>query len=168
MKKVSSLIVCAALMVCGVAQAQEAVTAAPDTDALFHSKDPKLNKNKQAAYMIIKELIEAGHWENASKYLTERYLQHNPNAKSGRDGVVYFFTQVLKQTPKPVPAKMTSKVVAVTAEGDYVTVSFVREYTDPKDASKKYTTTWFDMWRFVDGKADEHWDHDTLPDTKMH
>jgi len=21
-----------------------------------------------------------------------------------------------------------------------------------------YTTTWFDMWRFVDGKADEHWD----------
>jgi predicted SnoaL-like aldol condensation-catalyzing enzyme len=155
--------VCGALFICGFAQAQEAVMAAPDTDALFHSPDPKLNKNKQAAYMIIKELIEAGHWENAGKYLTERYLQHNPNAKSGRDGVVYFFTQVLKQTPKPVPAKMQSKVVAVTAEGDYVTVSFVREYTDPKDASKKYTTTWFDMWRFVDGKADEHWDSDTKP-----
>ena len=161
MKKVSSLIVFGALLVCGLAQAQEAVTAASDTDALFHSSDPKLNKNKQAAYMIIKELIEAGHWENAAKYLTERYLQHNPNAKSGRDGVVAFFTQVLKQTPKPVPAKMQSKVVAVTAEGDYVTVSFVREYPDPKDASKKYTTTWFDMWRFVDGKADEHWDPDT-------
>ena len=161
MKKVSSLIVCGALFICGFAQAQEAVTAAPDTDALFHSPDPKLNKNKQAAYMIIKELIEAGHWENADKYLTPRYLQHNPNAKSGRDGVVAFFTQVLKQQPKPVPAKMQSKVVAVTAEGDYVTVSFVREYPDPKDAAKKYTTTWFDMWRFVDGKADEHWDCDT-------
>src|SRR5215470_12828867 len=129
MKKVSLLIV-AALLVCGLAQAQEAVTAAPDTDALFHSADPKLNKNKQAAYMIIKVLIEAGHWENADKYLTARYIQHNPNAKSGRDGVVAFFTQVLKQQPKPVPAKMNSKVVAVTAEGDYVTVSFVREYTD--------------------------------------
>ena len=162
MKKVS-LILCGALLACGLAQAQEAVTAAADTDALFHSPDPKLDRNKQAAYMIIKELIEAGHWDNAGKYLTERYLQHNPNAKSGRDGVVYFFTQVLKQQPKPIPAKMQSKVVAVTAEGDYVTVSFVREYTDPKDASKKYTTTWFDMWRFVDGKADEHWDSDTKP-----
>src|SRR5262245_33760640 len=128
MKKVSWLIACSALIVCGLAQAQEAVTAAADTDALFHSPDPKLNKNKQAAYMIIKELIEAGHWENAEKYLTARYIQHNPNAQSGRDGVVYFFTQVLKQPKKPVPAKMQSKVVAVTAEGDYVTVSFAREY----------------------------------------
>lgn len=23
---------------------------------------------------------------------------------------------------------------------------------------KTYTTTWFDQWRFVDGKAAEHWD----------
>jgi predicted SnoaL-like aldol condensation-catalyzing enzyme len=29
---------------------------------------------------------------------------------------------------------------------------------DTKDPSKRYTTTWFDMWRFVGGKADEHWD----------
>jgi len=163
--KISSLIACIGLLVCGVAQAQEAVTAAPDTDALFHSADPKLNTNKQCAYMIIKELIEAGHWEHADKYLTERYLQHNPNAKSGREAVTVFFTQVLKQQKKPVPQKMQSKVVAVTAEGDYVTVSFAREYKDPKDPSKTYTTTWFDMWRFVDGKADEHWDPDTRPGT---
>lgn len=156
--KVSSLSVCIALLVCSIATAQEAVTSASDPDALFHSPDPKLNKNKQAAYMIIKELIEAGHWENAGKYLTERYIQHNPNAKSGRDGVVYYFTQIVKATPKPIPTKISSKVVAVVAEGDYVTVSFVREQKDPKDASKTYTTTWFDMWRFVDGKADEHWD----------
>ena len=29
-------------------------------------------------------------------------------------------------------------------------------------AGKTYTTTWFDMWRFVDGKADEHWDFGTV------
>jgi len=23
-------------------------------------------------------------------------------------------------------------------------------------------TIWFDMWRFVDGKADEHWDTDRM------
>jgi len=34
----------------------------------------------------------------------------------------------------------------------------VRELKDAKDSSRSYTTTWFDMWRFKDGKADEHWD----------
>jgi predicted SnoaL-like aldol condensation-catalyzing enzyme len=143
---------------CALAGAQEAVVAAPDVDGLFHSPDPKLNTNKQAAYNIIKVLIESGHWEMADKYLTERYIQHNPLAKSGREGVVYYFTQVAKAKPMPIPEKMKTKVVAVVAEGDLVTVSFVREMKDPKDPTKTYTTTWFDMWRFKDGKADEHWD----------
>ena len=64
--------------------AQEPVTGASDPDALFVSKDPKLNANKQVAYHIIKELIEAGHWEKADQYLTERYIQHNPLAACGR------------------------------------------------------------------------------------
>ena len=148
----------ALLLACSSLRAQEAVVGAPDPDALFHSADPVLNANKQAAYHIIKDLIEAGHWELAHDYLTKRYLQHNPLAASGRAGVVKFFTQVMKARPTPIPAKMTSKIVAVTAEGDYVVVAYVRAMTDPKDASKNYTTTWFDMWRFKDGKADEHWD----------
>src|SRR5207253_836337 len=90
------------------ANAQEPVTGPSDPDALFVSKDPKLNVNKQAAYHIIKELIEAGHWERADRYLTERYIQHNPLAASGRDGVVKFFTEVVKAKPVPVPEKMKS------------------------------------------------------------
>ena len=43
-------------------------------------------------------------------------------------------------------------------EGDLVTVVIPRELKDPKDPTKTYTTTWFDMWRFKDGKADEDWD----------
>jgi predicted SnoaL-like aldol condensation-catalyzing enzyme len=143
--------------------AQEPVVAASDPDALFHSRDPRLNKNKQAAYHIVKDLLEAGHWELADKYLTERYIQHNPNAPSGRAGVVKFFTEVLKVKPSPIPEKMKTKVVSVVAEGDLVVVTFVREVKDDKAPSKSYTTTWFDMWRFKDGKADEHWD----PATRM-
>jgi predicted SnoaL-like aldol condensation-catalyzing enzyme len=146
------------LLGCASLQAQEAVVGAPDPDALFHSPDPVLNANKQCAYHIIKDLIEAGHWELADRYLTERYIQHNPLAASGRAGVVKFFTEVMKQQPTPIPEKMKSRVVAVTAEGDLVVVAFVRELKDPQDASRTYTTTWFDMWRFKDGKADEHWD----------
>jgi hypothetical protein len=70
------------------ATGQEPVVGAPDAEALFTSPDPKLHRNKQAAYHIQRDLLEAGHWELASR--------------------------------------------------------------------------WFDMWRFVDGKADEHWDGATL------
>lgn len=140
------------------ALAQEAVVEAKDKDALFTSKDPVLNANKQVVYHIVKDLLEAGQWGEADKYLSERYLQHNPNVPSGRASVVGFFTQVLKVEPKPVPEKMATPVVFVNAEGDLVTVATVRTEKDPKDPSKTYTTTWYDTWRIVDGKADEHWD----------
>jgi predicted SnoaL-like aldol condensation-catalyzing enzyme len=130
-------------------RAQDAVVGAPDADALFTSPDPKLNRNKQAAYHIQRDLLEAGHWELADRWLTERYIQHNPNAASGRAGVVEFFTKVLKVQPKPIPQKLNAKVVAVIAEGDYVIIVTPRTLRDPKDPTKTYTTSWFDMWRFV-------------------
>ena len=139
------------------------VTAHPDPESLFTSPDPRLNANKQVALKIVKELLEAGHWDRASLYLTEAYIQHNPLAASGLNAVTHYFVDIAKVKPKPIPERMQTKVVAVTAEGDYVTVSFVRVLPDPRDASKTYTTTWFDMWRFKDGKADEHWDPATLP-----
>ncbi|MGG7519560.1 nuclear transport factor 2 family protein [Allorhizobium undicola] len=147
-----------AFSLAGPALSQEPVVGVANADALFTSPDPVLNRNKQTTYRIIKELLEAGHWDRADQYLTERYIQHNPNAASGRQGVVDYFTKVLKVTPKPIPEKMQTKIVSVVAEGDLVTVAFPREMKDPKDPSKTYTTTWFDSWRFVDGKADEHWD----------
>jgi predicted SnoaL-like aldol condensation-catalyzing enzyme len=137
--------------------AQEPVTGVADPEALFHSKDKKLDANKQCVYHIFKDLLEANHWELADKYLTPEYLQHNPNVKSGRDGVVAFFSATRK--PTPIPDKLVkTKIVSVTAEGDMVSVATPREYKDPKDPSKTYTTTWFDMWRMVNGKAAEHWD----------
>ena len=132
-----------------------------EADALFTSKNPRLNTNKQAAYHIMKDLLEANHWDEANKWLTEDYHQHNPNVTSGLAPVVKYFTSVRK--PSPVPEHLTkTKIVAVVAEGDLVIVVTPREMTDPRDSSKKYTTSWFDMWRFKGGKADEHWDGATI------
>jgi predicted SnoaL-like aldol condensation-catalyzing enzyme len=164
MKRLIMLAAIVATVAAGQVFAQEPVTGAADADALFTSPDPKLHRNKQAAYHIQKDLLEAGHWEMAEKWLTERYIQHNPNAASGRAGVVDFFTKVLKVQARPIPEKLTQKVVAVVAEGDYVVVITPRVVKDPNDPAKTYTTSWFDMWRFVDGKADEHWDGATLMD----
>ena len=162
MKRSLLLALVGAVLAAPQASAQEPVVGAPDAEALFTSPNPTLHRNKQAAYHIQRDLLEAGHWELADQWLTERYIQHNPNAKSGRAGVIAFFTQVLKVQPKPIPAKLSQKVVAVIAEGDYVVIITPRTLKDPKDPAKSYTTSWFDMWRFVDGKADEHWDGATL------
>ncbi|RKE79986.1 nuclear transport factor 2 family protein [Rhizobium sp. AG855] len=153
-----SLSLLAPLAASPAAQAQEAVVAAADKEALFTSPNPALNANKQVVYHIMRDLLEAGHWDKADQFLSERYLQHNPTVPSGRDTVVNFFTNVVKVEKKPIPDKLTTPVVFVTAEGDLVTVATVREEKDPQDPTKTYTTTWYDTWRIVDGKADEHWD----------
>jgi predicted SnoaL-like aldol condensation-catalyzing enzyme len=147
------------VFVCAPLFAQEPVVGVDNPEKLFHAKDKKLDKNKQAAYHIMLDLLECNHWNEADKWLTEAYHQHNPNAASGRAGVIAFFS---RNQPKPLPDKMQTKIVAVVAEGDYVTVVQPRSYPDPRDPSKMYYTTWFDMWRFVDGKADEHWDPATI------
>jgi predicted SnoaL-like aldol condensation-catalyzing enzyme len=142
--------------------AQEPVVGVPDPEALFVDTDPALHRNKQAALRIMRELLQCNQWNRAGEWITERYIQHNPNAQSGLAGVVTYFTQVLNRQPTATCDKLTTPVVAVMAEGDLVTVIMPRSYQHPRNAGQTYTTTWFDTWRFVDGKADEHWDPATI------
>jgi predicted SnoaL-like aldol condensation-catalyzing enzyme len=135
------------------------VVGASDPDALFRSSDPKLNANKQVAYHIVKDVLEAGNIEAVDKYLTERYIQHNPNIPSGHDALK---KSLGMRKPKPIAARISAHVVSVVAEGDYVVVSTVQQIPDPTSPGKTYTTTHFDMWRMQDGKADEHWDEAPL------
>ena len=143
------------------ANAQEPVVGSSNPEKLFTSPDKKLNANKQVVLHIVRDLLEAGHWSDAPKYISERYFQHNPNVPSGLAPVMKFFSG-MPSRPIPGPTEWKTKVVSVTAEGDLVTVATVRELPDPNQEGKTYTTTWFDMWRIKDGKADEHWDGATL------
>jgi predicted SnoaL-like aldol condensation-catalyzing enzyme len=141
--------------------AQAPVVGAPDPESLFTSPDPKLHANKQVVLHIMRDLLEAGHWKDAPKYLSQRYIQHNPNIASGLDPVMKFFGN---RPELPIPARTAwrTKIVSVVAEGDLVVVAIVRELPDPRKPKATYTTTWFDMWRIQDGKADEHWDYGTI------
>ena len=71
--------------------AQAPVTGAADPESLFTSPDPKLNANKQVVLHIMRDLLEANQWDDAPKYLSQRYLQHNPLVASGLDPVMKFF-----------------------------------------------------------------------------
>ncbi len=161
-----------ALALPGTAQAQmralnDPVVPHPDPESLFTSDDPVLHRNKQTALRIQRDLLKCGHWADAGQWLTDRYIQHNPVAASGLEGVIYYFTQVAQVQPlDPCPALSANDpngVVAVMAEDDLVTILTRRIVPYADDPTQTYTTTWFDTWRFVDGKADQHWDPATLP-----
>ena len=161
--KIRTIVLAAVVMaVSSALYAQEPVVGVKDPESLFKDPDAALNRNKQAALHIMRELLQCNQWERAGEWLTEAYHQHNPNAASGLKGVVTFFTQVMKVKRVDKCDKLTTEIVAVMADDDYVTVLTPRKFPDPRSAGKEYYTSWFDTWRFVNGKADEHWDPATI------
>jgi predicted SnoaL-like aldol condensation-catalyzing enzyme len=138
------------------ASAQLAVVAQPNHELLLASSDAHLAANKRLVYDFWREVFEGGHMELADKYMAESYIQHNPNVATGRAAFIEAFSKRVK--PQAIVAKVKAPIVAIVAEGDLVVFGFVREGTDPKDVAKKYTTTWFDMFRIESGKIAEHWD----------
>ena len=154
--QLARLLVVVSLGLAPAAFAQVGVGAAPDQEKLLASADPKLAANKRLVYDFWREVFEGAHMELADKYMADSYIQHNPNVPTGRAAFVEFFQRVRK--PAPIEPRIKAPLVAIVAEGDFVVLSFAREHADPKDATKKYTTTWFDMFRIENGKIAEHWD----------
>jgi len=154
------ILVCAALfalLVSAVAsRAQVPVTANPQHEQMVASTDPKLATNKKLVYDFWREVFEGGHMERAEKYMAESYIQHNPNVATGRASFVQFFAARVK--PRDIAPKVRAPLVAIVAEGDLVVLAFVREGADPQDPAKKFSSTWFDMFRIEGGKIAEHWD----------
>jgi len=135
----TSFALCAAMAVAPIAaRAQLPVQAAADQSALLASADPQLAANKKLVYDFWREVFEAGHMDLAPKYMAESYIQY--------------------VKPKAIQPTIQAPVVTMLAEGDKVIISFVRTTGDAKDATKKSTTTWFDMFRIENGKIAEHWD----------
>ena len=151
-----TLLAMIALLLAALAHAQVPVAPNPDHEAMLKHADPRMAANKRFVYDFWREVFEAAHMDLAPKYMAETYIQHNPRVPTGRQAFIDFFTKARK--PAPIEAKVKAPLVAIMADGDLVVMAFAREYPEPSDASRKYTTTWFDMFRIVDGKIAEHWD----------
>lgn len=156
MKNAAKLLLTIGVLSLPMAYAQVPVTPASDQQVMLVSDNAQLEANKKLVYDFWRVVFEGGHLDKADQYLTEDYIQHNPNVPTGRDGFVELFSQYSQ--PKPVQDEITSPLVSIVAERDMVILSFVKEYKEANDDSKTYTTTWFDMFRIENGKIAEHWD----------
>jgi predicted SnoaL-like aldol condensation-catalyzing enzyme len=128
MKK-TQLLFCLMLLLSTTAFAQSQQT-------MLNSSDPQLAKNKKLAYDFWRSVLEGGHLELAPQYMTETYIQHNPNVPTGRQGFIDFFSKFAKA--RPIVDTIKGPLIAIVAEGDRVVLSFKDVRPDPKDPSKLY------------------------------
>lgn len=155
-KHLGSLVLAFAAPIVANVHAQVAVVSGANHEQLLASPDARLAANKRLVYDFWREVFEAGHMELAERYMAEGYIQHNPNMPTGRAAFIDFFSKNV--SPGAIQPRVKAPLVAILADGDLVVLVFAREAPDPKDPSKKYTTTWFDMFRLEGGKIAEHWD----------
>ena len=100
-----SLAAFSAALVAGSSQAQQA--AAVPQSAPVVGKAERVAVHRYGPRPEPQQAGDAAHHARAAcsaangiasgEWLTDKYIQHNPNASSGREGVVFFFTQVMKQ-----------------------------------------------------------------------
>lgn len=161
--KYSSIWVSAAILTCSPLAASPPLPVsaanAVQQAAMLKSPNATLAANKKLVYDMWRGFLLAGHVELVDRYFAPGYIQHNPMIETG-SAPLKMFAQ--GRPPLPIPATIPN-LVSIVAERDMVTLAFRSELPDPKDASKTYTTTWFDMFRVSGGKIQEHWDGATLP-----
>ncbi|NKB39145.1 MAG: hypothetical protein GKR93_18590 [Gammaproteobacteria bacterium] len=123
---------------------------------LLESDSATLAANKRVAYDIYRYVM-AGQLDKLDELVSKDLINHNPNEASGFDGMKNYLRQIVGSEPRPLKDTLDG-LVSISAEGDMVIISMLREFEDPNVPGKKYTTTWFDMFRIVDGLMVEHWD----------
>jgi predicted SnoaL-like aldol condensation-catalyzing enzyme len=129
---------------------------------LLGSVDPVLARNKRLVFDMWREIVDAGREERAGRYIDAGFIEHNPDAGTGIAGFRRHFSA---RADRPVEPWMKAPVVALLAEGNMVALVTMQEHPHPARAGRTYTTTWFDMFRIVNGRIAEHWD-DAAPGEK--
>jgi predicted SnoaL-like aldol condensation-catalyzing enzyme len=130
--------------------------------ALLEASSPELASNKRLVFDVWRQLVDAGREEIADLYLAEDYIQHNPNAATGREGAKAYFAT---REDLPIETSIRGELVAMVAEGDLVVQVIKVELPNPYREDETYTTAWFDMFRIADGRLAEHWDAAVKPGT---
>jgi predicted SnoaL-like aldol condensation-catalyzing enzyme len=120
--------------------------------ALLANASPQLFVNKRLAFDLWRNIPEGGQEDLADLYLAPTYIQHNPNAATGREGFKEYFR---RRPDSNVESYLETPLVAMVAEGDLV-VQVLQ--TTRKQNDKTYQVPWFDMFRIENGVVAEHWD----------
>ncbi len=107
-----------------------------------------LETNKKNVVAFYEQAINKKDFEAASKYLGSRYIQHNPVAPDGPEGLKGFIGFLKSKFPDS-----KSEIKRVFAEGDYV-ILHVHAVREPGTRGRAIV----DIFRLENGRIVEHWD----------
>jgi len=110
--------------------------------------DAKLDANKKVVRDFYEAAINQKDFEAASKFLGAKYVQHNPRAADGAEGLKGYLAYLKNTFPRS-----HSEIKRVIAEGDLV-VLHVHAVREPGSLGQAI----MDIFRVENGKIVEHWD----------
>ena len=109
---------------------------------------PSLEANKKIVQDFYDLLINKKDFRAASKYIGNRYVQHNPLVAEGPEGLKAFVDFLKSDYPDA-----RSEIKRIFADGDYVIIH-VHSVRIPNTRGRAI----FDLFKLENGKIVEHWD----------
>ncbi len=107
-----------------------------------------LEENKKNAISFYKIAYEGNPKDAVQQYVSNEYIQHNPDVADGIDGFINYFERMQKEYPEK-----SIEFVRCIAEGNLVALHTHQTWP----GNDEYVT--MDFFRFDDeGKICEHWD----------
>ena len=110
--------------------------------AAYAADAQQMEENKKVVLQLYEAAINQKDFEAASKFLGPRYIQHNPRAADGPEGLKAFLSYLREKFPD-----YHSEIKRVFADGDYV---ILHVHNVPTPGSRGF--------RLENGKVVEHWD----------
>ena len=125
-----------------------ALTAIAFAPAAFAADVKQMEANKKAVTEFYDLAINQKNFEAASKFIGPRYVQHNPGAADGAEGLKGFLAFLREKFPN-----YHSDIKRVFADGDYV-ILHVHNIPTPGTRGNAI----MDIFKLENGKVVEHWD----------
>jgi len=125
--------------------AAAAIAFAP---AAFAADAQQMEANKKAVIAFYDAAINQKDFEAAAKFIGPRYVQHNPRAADGPEGLRAFLAFLREKFPDH-----HSEIKRVFADGDYVILHVHRV---PTPGARGAAIV--DIFKLENGKVVEHWD----------
>src|SRR6476660_10030435 len=103
------------LMLLVLASSLAADSVNPPTKPQTAPMTAQEKKNLDMVLTWWREVLYAGHFELAPKYQAEDYIQHNPNANTGRAGFIEYFTKIGRKPINPIPKALPAENMPVVS-----------------------------------------------------
>jgi predicted SnoaL-like aldol condensation-catalyzing enzyme len=113
--------------------------------------DSREEANKKIVLDFYDKAINKKDFEAASVHLGDKYIQHNPLAADGPEGLKKFLEYAKQNIPD-----FRTEFKHVFADGDYVIVH-AHARARPNDPADRGSAV-MDIFRLENGKVVEHWD----------